>query len=112
MRRFVTLLVLLLFSIPFGVSISGCSKTSPPVFCNGGDSGTITGQATTITLNPIVYGISLNFAQIGQINTPSATDCKGQNASIGLYTYGTTDMTIADVQPNTEIGRASCRERV
>ena len=101
MRRFVTLLVLLLFSIPFGVSISGCSKTSPPVFCNGGDSGTITGQATTITLNPIVYGISLNFAQIGQINTPSATDCKGQNASIGLYTYGTTDMTIADVQPNT-----------
>ena len=101
MRRVVTLLVLLLFSIPFGVSISGCSKTSPPVFCNGGDSGTITGQATTITLNPIVYGISLNFAQIGQINTPSATDCKGQNASIGLYTYGTTDMTIADVQPNT-----------
>ncbi len=101
MRRFVTLLVLLLFSIPFGVSISGCSKTSPPVFCNGGDSGPITGQATTITLNPIVYGISLNFAQIGQINTPSATDCKGQNASIGLYTYGTTDMTIADVQPNT-----------
>ena len=29
------------------------------------------------TLTPIVYGISLNFAEIGQVNTPSATDCKG-----------------------------------
>lgn len=101
MRRFVTLAVLLLFSIPFGVSISGCSHNAAPVFCNGGDSGETTGQVTTITLTPIVYGISLNFAEIGQINTPSATDCKGANASIGSYTYGTTDMTIADIQPNS-----------
>lgn len=99
MRRFVTLSVLLLFSIPFGVSISGCSKNAAPVFCNGGDSGITTGQITTITLTPIVYGISLNFAQIGQLNTPSASDCKGSNASVGRYTYGTTDMTIADVEP-------------
>ena len=101
MRRFVTLLVLLVFSIPFGVSISGCSKASAPVFCNGGDSGAVTGQATTITLNPIVYGISLNFSQIGQVSSPSATDCKGNSTSVGSFTYGTTDMTIADVQPNT-----------
>jgi trimeric autotransporter adhesin len=101
MRRFVTLVILLLFSIPFGVSISGCSKNAPPVFCNGGDSGITTGQPTTISLAPIVYGISLNYAQIGQVNTPSATDCKGSNASVQSYTYGTTDMTIADVQPNT-----------
>ncbi len=101
MRRFVTLVVLLLFSIPFGVSISGCSKSVAPVFCNGGDSGIVTGQATNITLSPIVYGISLNFAQIGQLSTPSATDCKGSSASVGNYTYGTTDMTIADVQPST-----------
>ena len=101
MRRFVTLAVLLLFSIPFGVSISGCAKNAPPVFCNGGDSGLTTGQVVNITLAPIVYGISLNFAEIGQVNTPAATDCKGANASVGAYTYGTTDMTIADVQPNT-----------
>ena len=101
MRRFVTLSVLLLFSIPFGVSISGCSHNLAPVFCNGGDSGITTGQVTTITLTPIVYGISLNYAQIGQLSTPSATDCKGSNASVGSYTYGTTDMTIADVQPST-----------
>ena len=99
MRRFVTLVILLLFSIPFGVSISGCSKTVAPVFCNGGDSGVTTGQVTTISLQPIVYGISLNFAEIGQLNTPSATDCKGSSASVQSYTYGTTDMTIADVEP-------------
>jgi hypothetical protein len=101
MRRFVTLVVLFLFSIPFGVSISGCSKQAAPVFCNGGDSGLTTGQVTTITLTPIVYGVSLNYAEIGQLNSPSATDCKGSNASAQAYTYGTTDMTIADVQPNS-----------
>jgi hypothetical protein len=101
MRRFVTLLVLLLFSIPFGVSISGCSKNAAPVFCNGGDSGIITGQATSITLQPIVYGISLNFAEIGQVGNPSAADCKGSSVSLGHYTYSTTDMNTADVEPST-----------
>src|ERR1035438_2976017 len=101
MRRFVTLAVLLLFSIPFGVSISGCAKTAAPVFCNGGDSGITTGQVTSITLTPIVYGISLNYAEIGQISSPSAADCKGSTASAGNYAYGTTDMTIADVQPSS-----------
>lgn len=101
MRRFVSLVVLLLFSIPFGVSISGCSKNAAPVFCNGGDSGIVTGQVTTITISPIVYGISLNFAQIGQVGTPTATDCKGTTASVGNYIWGTTDMTIADIQPST-----------
>jgi trimeric autotransporter adhesin len=100
MRRFVTLVILLLFSIPFGVSISGCSKTVAPVFCNGGDSGVTTGQVTTISLQPIVFGISLNFAEIGQLSSPGATDCKGSSASVQAYVYGTTDMTIADVQPN------------
>ena len=101
MRRFVTLSVLLLFSIPFGVSISGCSHNVAPTYCNGGDSGITTAQATTITLTPIVYGISLNYAEIGQVNSPATTNCKGANASIGAYVYGTTDMTIADVQPTT-----------
>jgi hypothetical protein len=101
MRRFLTLFVLLLFSIPFGVSISGCSHNVAPTFCNGGDSGITTGSVTTITLTPVVYGISLNYAEIGQVSTPTATDCKGNSASAGTYTYGTTDMTIADVQPTS-----------
>jgi trimeric autotransporter adhesin len=107
MRRFVTLAILLLFTIPFGVSISGCSKKSPTVFCSGGDSGVPVGQVTTITLNPQIFGISLNFAQIGQVGSPIATDCKGTTETVSKYTYGTflangtPDMTIADVEPTT-----------
>jgi trimeric autotransporter adhesin len=107
MRRFVTLAVLLFFTIPFGISIAGCSKKAPTVFCNGTDSGIPVGQVTTITLQPEITGISLNFAQIGQVSTPTATDCKGTTESVAHYTYatflagGTPDITIADVNPTT-----------
>jgi trimeric autotransporter adhesin len=105
MRRFVTLAVLLLFTVPFGVSISGCSKKSPTIFCNGADSGIPVGQVTSITLSPQITGISLNFAQIGQVSSPTATDCKGTAETVAHYTYatflanGTPDITIADVEP-------------
>lgn len=104
MRRFVGLVVLLLFTIPFGISISGCAKHSTSVqFCNGGDSGPQVGQLTTITLTPKVYGISLNYGTIGQITAPTATDCKGNSVSVPSYTYGSSDTskTIVDVQPTT-----------
>ncbi len=102
MRRFVTLFVLLLSTVPFGVSISGCNRgTAAPTFCNGGDSGMTTAQAATITLQPVVYGVSLNYAEIGQLQGPTTTDCKGSSVGILAYTYGTTDMTIADIQPTT-----------
>ncbi len=105
MRRFVTLAVLLFFTIPFGVSISGCSKKAPTIFCSGADSGIPVGQVTTITLQPVIFGISLNFAQIGQVGTPVAQDCKGTTETVAKYTYatfladGTPDITIADVEP-------------
>ncbi len=101
MRRFVTLAFLLCFTIPFGISISGCSKTTATVFCNGSDSGPVVGQLVTITLQPRIFGISLNVGQFGQVQTPVGTDCKGNSASIGNFTYGTSDMTIADVVPAT-----------
>jgi trimeric autotransporter adhesin len=101
MRRFATLVVLLLFTIPFGISISGCSKTAAVVYCNGGDSGPVVGQLFSITLQPKLYGISLGYAEIGQVSTPAATDCKGTTVSVNAFSYGTTDMTLADVQPTT-----------
>lgn len=104
MRRFVGLVILLLFTIPFGISISGCAKKAATVqFCNGGDSGPQVGQLTTITLTPKVYGVSLNYGSIGQITAPTATDCKGNTVSVPSYTYGSADTskTIVDVQPTT-----------
>ena len=106
MRRFVTLAFLLLFTIPFGISISGCGKKTAVVYCQGG-SGPVVGQATTIALQPKIFGISLNFAQIGQVSAPTATDCKGNPVTINSFTYGVfdangnADMTIADVVPTT-----------
>jgi hypothetical protein len=101
MRRFVTLVFLLFFTVPFGISISGCSKSGPVVYCNGGDSGPVVGQLFAVTLQPKLYGLSFNYAEIGQVSAPSATDCKGSAVSVSTYTYGTTDMTVADVQPTT-----------
>ncbi len=101
MRRFVTLSFLLLFTIPFGISISGCGKKTAVTFCNGGDSGPVVGQLTTINLQPKIFGISLNVGEFGQVISPSATDCKGTSVSSGSFTYGTSDMTIADIVPST-----------
>lgn len=105
MRRFVTLAVLFLFTIPFGISISGCAKKSSITYCSG-DTGPIVGQATTVTLTPKLFGISLNFGQFGQVAAPTATDCKGSTVTISNYTYGIFDangnatMAIADVVPS------------
>jgi len=104
MRRFVTLVVLFLFTIPFGISISGCAKKGSITYCSG-DTGPIVGQATTVTLTPRLTGISLNFGQFGQVAAPSAIDCKGSTVSITSYTYGIFDanghatMDVADVVP-------------
>jgi trimeric autotransporter adhesin len=107
MRRFLTLFVLVLCTIPFGASISGCSHSAAPVFCNAGDSGPVVGQVATITLNPKNTGISMNQTQIGQVTAPVATDCKNTVETVASYTYaifdanGKPDITIADVQPTT-----------
>jgi len=101
MRRFVTVVALLFFTIPFGISVTGCSKKAPIVYCDGGDSGAVTGQLTTITLQPKIFGISLNEGEIGQTSTPTATDCKGSSVSISSYTYATSNMSIVDIQPST-----------
>jgi len=101
MRRFAGLVILLLFSIPFGISVSGCSKKTTVEFCNGGDTGIPIGQVTTITLSPKVYGVSLNYGLMGSISAAVATDCKNNPVSVAKFEYHTTDMTIADVNPST-----------
>ena len=101
MRRFVSVIALLLFAVPFGISISGCGKKGATVtYCNGGSNGVAVGQLTTITLQPKIYGISINQAEISSASTPTASDCKGSSVSVSAYTWGTTDMTIADISPS------------
>ena len=103
MRRFVTVLSLLFFTIPFGISLTGCSKKATVNYCNEGSSGLATGQITTINLQPKIYGISVNQGEITNASSPSALDCKGNTVSVSSYTWGSTDTTktILDIQPTT-----------
>jgi len=103
MRRFVTLLVLLLVSVPFGISISGCGKKTTVTYCNAstGDAGVQVGQLNNIVLQPVIYGISLNYGQIGQLSTPTGTDCKGTAVTVSAYTYGSQNMSVVDINPST-----------
>ncbi len=101
MRRFVTFAVLIFFAIPFGVSISGCSKNVAPTYCNGQTSGVQVGQLTTLDLEPRLTGISLNQGEKGRINSPSGKDCRGNSASTSNVVYASTNLNLADVEPSS-----------
>ncbi len=102
MRRFVSLFVVLFFSIPFGISIAGCSKGTTIVFCNGLDSGPAVGQLSNLTLTPVIFGISLDSGAFGQLTPPSGTDCKGTTVALSSVTYGVRpqDVGLVDVVPS------------
>ncbi len=103
-RRFVGLAFLLFFTVPFGLSVIGCGhKAAPPVYCNSGNSGPVVGQATKIILasNLSITGESVNYGQIGPGLSATAQDCNGNNVSVSHFTFATTNMNIADVNPAT-----------
>jgi hypothetical protein len=98
MRRYLALVVAFLFSIPVGISISGCA-TNVGAYCNGLGYGPKTDAVAAIALNPATTGISLSWGQIGQLSQPTATNCKGQSASVASYTYGSSNLLLADMSP-------------
>jgi hypothetical protein len=112
-RRFVGLVVLLVFALPVGLSVTGCGhKAAPVVYCYAGDSGPVVGQVATITLSPSLAttGESLNYGQMGQALSANAIDCKGNAVSVRSYTYASTSSfgantnggpIVADINPNT-----------
>ena len=104
MRRFFTLAVLLLFTIPFGVSISGCSKGTAVTYCNGDNSGVQVGQTVTLTLAPQLTGISINQGAIGSIGSPTGKDCRGNSSSATSVVYASSNMNIVDVNPAAGAG--------
>ena len=98
MRRYLAFIALFLFSLPIGISISGCA-TNVGAYCNGLGYGPKTNAVAAIALNPATTGISLSWGQIGQLSQPTATNCKGQAASVGKYTYGSSNLLLADISP-------------
>jgi len=99
MRRYVTLAILLLLAIPFGVSVSGCSHAVAVAYCNGQNSGVRIGDAVTLDLEPRLTGISINQGAIASVGTPVGKDCKGTPASVSPITYASTNRAIVDVNP-------------
>jgi hypothetical protein len=98
MQRFLTFVVLILLTVPVGLSLQGCANKNAD-YCNGSGYGYTNSQPISISLQPQTTGLSVGFSQTSQLQAPSALNCKGTAASISTYTYGTTDRTIADVSP-------------
>jgi len=103
MRRFLILFVLSALSLPMGMSVIGCKKGITTTYCNGGDTGLEVGQVSDIKLNPQVTGISLAYGQTQQLNSPVATDCKGNTVAESSFSYGSTNPSVMDVSPTGQV---------
>ena len=100
MRRFLTLVCLLCLAIPAGISISGCTRNPGANYCNGLGYGLKDTDVSSIVLPPQTTGISLAFGQTQQSSAPQAKTCKGSQASVANYVYGTTNNRLVDISPN------------
>jgi hypothetical protein len=100
MRRYLTLVFMVFLAIPAGITFSGCYRNPAGNYCNGQGYGLKDTQVYAIDLEPKTTGVSLAFGQTRQINAPTATTCKGTNASAGTYTYATTNNQIVDLTPS------------
>ena len=98
MQRYLALIALFLFSLPVGLSISGCA-TNVGAYCNGLGYGPKTDAVSSISLNPATTGISLSWGQIGQLSQPTAENCKGSTATVSKYNYGSSNLLLADISP-------------
>lgn len=101
MRRFLAFVVLLACSLPVGLSIAGCGH-NPNNYCikNGHAYGPSTSQVAYVTLGPETTGLSLTWGQTGTLNAPQAYNCTGGSESVGSYTYGSSNLLLADISPN------------
>jgi hypothetical protein len=99
MKRFLILSLLLLVSLPVGFSIAGCAGTNPNNYCSksGAGYGLKTNQVAAISLQPATTGVSLAYGQTGQLQSPTATNCNGGTESVSAYTYGSSNLNIADI---------------
>jgi len=103
MRRYLALIFILTLAIPAGVSISGCVRNPAGNYCNGLGFGEKLTDVDSIDLEPRTTGISIAFGQTRQISAPTAKTCKGNTASVGAFTYGTTNNQIVDISPTGNI---------
>jgi hypothetical protein len=103
MRRFAFLVVLCALSFPIGLSTTGCVSNYGQNYCSGFQSGPLVSATATINLQPSTYGISLSYGQTSQVQSPTAYNCKQQPSGLTKFTYGTSDLQMADISPTGEL---------
>ena len=103
MRRFVFSAVLLVLSLPVGLSTTGCINNYGQNYCSGFQSGPMLTAVYKIDLEPATYGISLSYGQISTTLAPSAENCKGTAVTVTNYTYGTSNLLLGDVSPTGRV---------
>ncbi|WP_058188296.1 hypothetical protein [Terracidiphilus gabretensis] len=103
MRRFLTLVCLLVLAVPAGITIAGCTRNPAGNYCNGLGYGPKITELSYITLGPQFTGISLAFGQTRQSNAPSAFTCKNTAFSVTTWSYGTTNNRLVDISPTGNI---------
>jgi hypothetical protein len=100
MRRFFTLVALLLFALPLGLSTTGC-VTQVADYCNNAGYGPLTTSIYTVRIaaSQADVGISLAYGQEGQVLTPTVQNCRAATLSAGAPTYGSSNLNLADISP-------------
>jgi hypothetical protein len=104
MRRFLAFAVLFAFSLPIGLSITGCGH-DPGNYCikNGHAYGITTTQVTSVILQPETTGVSLSWGQTYQAGPAQAYNCLGGSEPVGTFTYTSSNLQLADISPRGTI---------
>ena len=103
MRRYLTLVFMVILAIPAGISFSGCTRNPAGNYCNGLGYGPKDTDVARIDLEPRTTGISLAYGQEQQINAPQAFTCKSQSANVSTYNYATSNNQLVDISPTGRI---------
>lgn len=104
MRRFLAFVVLFSCSLPVGLSIAGCGH-NPDNYCikNGHTYGPGSNQVAYVTLGPETTGVSLAWGQTATLSAPQAYSCTGNTESVTKYTYGSSNLLLADISPSGQV---------
>ncbi len=98
MKRLFSLCLLLLCSLPVGVSISGCGVNASN-YCPAPNNFTKISQVYQIVLQPTNSTVSLAYGQTRILASPTAENCIGNTVGVASYSYGSTNPSLLDVSP-------------
>lgn len=98
MKRFFTVLILLLASLPVGVSLSGCASDVSH-FCDASET-VRTSQIVSIVLQPQFSTLSLAYMQTRAMAQPSAFNCLGGGVGVRGFDWTSSNPSVLDVSPN------------